>query len=328
MIRRVQGQRIARPAAARAVTGAVTAVIAMALLSACGTAAAGPAPVPAAPAASSPAATPPAAAAPSPSQVPAAAGQICVSASHPLAAAQMSADIARTVAARKDSVTGLAASDPGLGMTCVLRPETHFYSASVIKVTILSALLRKIGGVGGLTATERSLATQMITQSSNDAATALWNQVGMTSMQAFLTAAGMSHTRLSTSWGLTRITPSDELRLLQLLSVTGPVLGPYARGYVLRLMADVVPGERWGVSAGAGAGVTVHIKNGWLPYPAAADWNVNSLGVFTGTGFSYQMAVLTAPAAGGQSEAYGIKTVQQAAGIINRGLAGLRAIAG
>jgi hypothetical protein len=72
----------------------------------------------------------------------------------------------------------------------------------------------------------------------------------------------------------------------------------------------------------------VHIKNGWLPHPAANDWIINSLGVFTGSGINYQMALLTAPAVGGQTETYGIQTVEGVADIINRNLAGLSAIFG
>jgi hypothetical protein len=256
-----------------------------------------------------------------------AATPICVSAVHPLAAARMSANIATTLAQRPHSYVAIAASDPALGVTCARNLAVHFYSASVIKVTILSALLYKIGGMAHLTTAQRNLAYVMITQSSNSAATTLWNEVGMSAMQNFLNRAGMHSTVLSSAWGLTRITAQDELTQLRVLSYPS-LLGPYARAYVLSLMAQVISSQRWGVTAGAGAGVTVHIKNGWLPYPASYDWNINSLGVFTGSNINYQMAVLTAPAAGGQTESYGIQTVQGVAGIINRNLAGLYALFG
>jgi len=252
---------------------------------------------------------------------------ICVSSVHPQAAARMSANIASTVAQRPHSYVALAATDSALGVTCALNPNNHFYSASVIKVTILSALLYKIGGVGNLTAAQRNLAYAMITQSSNSAATTLWNEVGMSAMQNFLNRAGMHSTVLSTAWGLTRITAHDELTQLRALSYPS-LLGPYARAYVLSLMAQVISSQRWGVSAGVGSGVTVHIKNGWLGYPASYDWNINSLGVFTGSNINYQMAVLSGPRAGSQSESYGIQTVQGVAGIVNRNLAGLYAIFG
>lgn len=253
---------------------------------------------------------------------------ICVSALHPRAAATMTAQISTTLASRPHSAVGLAAWDPALGVSCAFHPTAHFYSASVVKVTIISALLLKIGGVGNLTTAQRNLAHAMITQSSNSAATTLWNQVGMPAMQRFLNMAGMSHTVLATAWGLTRITPSDELTLLHMLSVPGSVLGPYSRAYVLTLMAEVIPSQRWGVSAGAPSNVTVHLKNGWLGYPASYDWNINSIGVFTGTHISYQMVILTAPTRLGQSESYGIQTVQAIAAIINKNLAGLYALFG
>jgi Beta-lactamase enzyme family len=198
----------------------------------------------------------------------------------------------------------------------------HFYAASVIKVTIISALLHKVGGPSRLTATQRHLAYLMITQSNNNAATALWNDVGMTDMQAFLKKAGMRHTILSDAWGLTQITAQDELTLLHVLTKSNKVLGKSSHQYVLRLMAEVIPSERWGVSAGAPSDVTVHLKNGWLPYPKAIDWRINSIGAFTGKHIGYQIVVLTGPAtAAGQGESYGIQTVQLVADVINRILA-------
>jgi hypothetical protein len=248
--------------------------------------------------------------------------RICTSAKRPKLAARISSGIAAALAGRKDSVVGLAASDPALGLTCQFQQTLHFYAASVIKVTIISALLLKEHGPSGLTKRQRHLAYLMITQSNDNAATALWNDVGMTDMQRFLNKARMRHTELNVAWGLTLITAQDELTLLHLLVNPGKVLAKNSRNYVLSLMADVIPSERWGVPAGAPSDVTVHVKNGWLPYPGADDWHINSIGAFTGKHISYQIVVLTGPRANGtQSESYGIQTVQAAAGVINRVLA-------
>ncbi len=257
----------------------------------------------------------------SPSPKPQPKSGICTSAKHPKLAASISSGLTAALAGRKDSVVGLTADDPAEDLSCAFHRTWHFYAASVIKVTILGALLRKVGGPGGLTANQRHLAYLMITQSDNDAATDLWNDVGMTDMQAFLNAVGMRHTKLSYAWGLTQITAQDELMLLRVLVTTRKVLSKASRQYVLRLMAEVIPSERWGVSAGAPSEVTVHLKNGWLPYPDADDWRINSIGAFTGKNISYQIVVLTGPAAGGQSEGYGITTIQLAAAVINRILA-------
>jgi hypothetical protein len=82
-------------------------------------------------------------------------------------------------------------------------------------------------------------------------------------------------------------------------------------------MAHVELGQRWGVTAGAPAKVTVHVKNGWLPYPKR--WNINSIGIFTGTGIGYQIAMLTS---GNPSMAYGINTIEGACKYLNWNLPG------
>jgi hypothetical protein len=251
-----------------------------------------------------------------------AATSICTSTSHPFIAAKISSGIKSALGARPGSFVALAIDDPAHGLSCQLNATSHFYSASVIKVTILSALLLKVGGPRHLTATQRTLATQMITQSSNSAANTLWAEVGISHMQTFLDKAGMSETVLNDSaWGLTRITAHDELRQLQVLT-DSTVLNSASRGYVLTLMSEVIASERWGVSAGMAAAEKLHIKNGWLNYPGTGDWNINSIGALTGP-LNYDMAILTAPSSlsQGQSEGYGIATVQAAASVFNKDLA-------
>jgi beta-lactamase class A len=248
----------------------------------------------------------------------AAAPAICASAAHPLLAGRMSGEIAAALRGRRSTV-GLSVADPGLGLTCKLDAGGHFVAASAIKVTILSALLLKAGGAGHLTAAQRSLARLMITQSSNAAADRLWAQVGVAGVQRFLNRAGMTHTRLNDAWGLSELTAADELTLLRLLTSPGPVLTPASRSYVLSLMAQVIASQRWGTPAGIGAGVTVHVKNGWLPYPTGRNWHVNSLGAFAGPSTAYQLAVLSS---GNPSMSYGISTIQGAARVVNRDIAG------
>jgi hypothetical protein len=247
----------------------------------------------------------------------AAAPPVCVSAQHPLLAARMSAGINRALAGRRSAV-GLSVADQGLDLSCALRQGSHFDAASVIKVTIISALLLKEGGSAHLTAAQRSLAWTMITQSNDTSATKLWNEAGMAGMQRFLDRAGMTHTVLSYAWGLTALTAQDEVTLLRLLTSPGPVLDTASRDYVLYLMAHVVAGQRWGTPDGVPSGVTVHVKNGWLPYPTGADWHINSIGAFAGPGTSYQMAVLTS---GNPSMTYGVDTIDGAARVINGDIA-------
>jgi beta-lactamase class A len=243
---------------------------------------------------------------------------ICTSAKRPKLAARISRGILAALGGRVSAV-GLTVSDPRLDLACALHENTHFDSASAIKATIISALLRKVGGPSHLTKKQHTLAWLMITQSDNDAATALWDDVGITSLQSFLNAAKMTHTILDNgAWGLSQLTAQDEMTLLGVLVNKGKVLSNASRSYVLWLMSKVIASQRWGVPYGAPSDVTVSVKNGWLPYPASDDWHVNSIGAFRGHDISYRIVVLTS---GNPTMAYGVGTIQAAAKVINTQIA-------
>jgi len=257
---------------------------------------------------------PPAAAWPAAKAAPA----VCSSSAHPALAARIGRDIA---AARRGRVSAVAVAvdDPGAGITCRLNAAWQFDSASVVKATILGALLRKAQAQHrSLTGTEASLARAMITRSDNNAASALWARVGRSWLQRFLNLARMTHTVPGPggAWGLTLITASDEIKLLRILLRKNPVLDSASRNYELRLMAHVIPAQRWGVPAGAPAKLTAHVKNGWLPL-ARHGWHVHSIGCFTGRGGGYSIVVLTLD---NPSMAYGVRTIEAIARVINRDL--------
>jgi hypothetical protein len=104
--------------------------------------------------------------------------------------------------------------------------------------------------------------------------------------------------------------------LLKLLTSRNSVLTGKSRDYVLALMARVVSSQRWGVTAGAPASVTGHVKNGWLPLQTHG-WRINSIGSFSGHGRDYMIVMLTMD---NPTMAYGIDTIQGAAEVINREL--------
>ena len=242
----------------------------------------------------------------------------CTSASHPAIAARLASDIWAARRARSDSVA-LAVEDPILGVSCTLSGAARFDSASVVKVTILGALLRKaLDQHRYLTATEASRARVMITQSANNAASALWAELGRTYIQHFLSLAGMSQTTPGPGgyWGLTQITARDETRLLQLLLVPNTVLSNNSRAYARGLMTQVISSQRWGVPAGAPAGVVVHVKNGWLPR-ATHGWRIHSIGAFTSSRGWYTIVVLTQD---NPTMTYGVNTIQNIARVIHRDL--------
>ena len=66
----------------------------------------------------------------------------CKSSSHPALAARLDRDIDRALRGRVSAVA-VGVDDPGQGLRCWLHSTAHFDSASVVKVTILGALLRE-----------------------------------------------------------------------------------------------------------------------------------------------------------------------------------------
>jgi beta-lactamase class A len=270
-----------------------------------------------------PASTAAAAPTPSPASTPAAppaatAPGICTSSDQPALAAALSRRIVRALRGTEATV-GIAVEDTDEDFRCRYHQWREFHSASVIKVITLGALLYQLQQEHqSLSPEQAALATSMITESDNDAQDALWNEIGMPALQAFVNAAGMSHTVLGTDdfWGLTEVNAHDELRLLRLLITPNTVLDSSSRRYALTLMAEVISWQRWGVSAGAPADMTVHLKNGWLPDPDM--WDINSIGDFTHHDRDYSIAILTS---NDPDMTYGVDTVESVARLINKALA-------
>jgi hypothetical protein len=199
--------------------------------------------------------------------------------------------------------------------------------ASVVKLDVLETLLAERGDSSptGLSAGDRSLAEQMIEDSDNDAATSLWYEVGgAAKIRSFNAAAGLTRTSPSPcvvcpgfpwpGWGLTTTVPTDQIALLRELVSSGTLLTRAERSYALSLMENVTLSQRWGVSGGVPAQVTVALKNGWLPLNAAdTDWQINSVGWISGSGRNYLIAVLTT---GNPTEQYGINTIDELSAIV------------
>ena len=168
-----------------------------------------------------------------------------------------------------------------------------FHTASIVKADILATLmLQHQTARRALTTAEKALATRMIEDSDNAAATALWNDVGGASGVARANVRlGLRHTVMSVAWGLTGTTASDQLTLLSdLVSVRSP-LSAASRSYELGLMRHVEPGQAWGVTAAATPGTPSAVKNGWLPDPNL--WVINSIGVIHNSGHVLLVAVLS-----------------------------------
>jgi len=266
----------------------------------------------------------PAAPSASPRAVPTAGAAAAAGRQDPLGAAAASylSDRAGTVLA--------AVYDVGTGRTWRLGQGQPQAEASVVKLDVLETLLAEHGQDDGtgLSDSDRSLAEQMIEYSDNDAATSLWYEVGGAArIGSFNARAGLTHTAPSScvvcpgfswpGWGLTTTTPEDQIALLRQLVAPG-LLTSAERDYALSLMEDVTPSQRWGISGGVPAQVTVALKNGWLPLRGTdSDWQVNSVGWVSGGGRNYLIAVLTT---GNPSEQYGIDTIDQLAAMAWQGM--------
>ena len=241
-------------------------------------------------------------------------------ADHRALAARVSADIWAGLRGRNGS-HAVSVYDRVTGLSCIYNGSKHFDSASIVKAIILGALMRWHQETKtSLSSWEKNEATLMIEQSDNDAATALWDELGMDNLQHFLNLAGMGETQLGQDgyWGLTQVTAHDEMLLLKLLTAANSVLDANSRSYELYLMAHVVNWEAWGVTAGTPSDVTWHVKNGWLP--DATGWHINSIGAFTGHGKDYMMAVLSVNANSSDDEQYGINTIEDIARLVQRDL--------
>ena len=213
--------------------------------------------------------------------------------------------------------------DPAAGVTAIYHAHRSFDTASIVKADILAVLLLRNQRAGvALSEEDQELATRMIEDSDNDAASALWDAVqGGPGLAAGNAALGL-HGIVPGSggyWGLTTTTAASELDLLTDLTSAGSPLSASARHYELGLMRDVEAGQGWGVSAAATAGTRPAVKNGWLPAGPDGTWVINSIGVIRQGGQRFLVAVLSS---GQPSEPAGISQVQAAARAAVSGITG------
>jgi len=198
------------------------------------------------------------------------------------------------------------------GVTVTHDGGRRFHTASIVKADILAALLLRHQATGTpLSEDERELAVAMIEHSDNDAASALWYDIGEGSgLAAANVRLGLRHTTPGSGgyWGLTSTTVADQLRLLTDLTSRRSPLNRSSRACELALMRAVERDQAWGVSAAATSRASVAVKNGWLPDPDL--WVINSIGLVPHDGHRLLIAVLSD---GHDSEAAGVSACEQAA---------------
>jgi beta-lactamase class A len=190
----------------------------------------------------------------------------------------------------------VAVLDKKTGKRYSYRGSETYETASVVKVQVLGCLLLTTQDHDrGLSGTELSLAKRMIRLSDNDATTALFSRLGKApAVQSCDKRLGLTQTKVNSSWGLTRTTVNDQVKLLsQLVSTTSP-LSASSRKLAFTLMSTVDEAQDWGVPAVAEAGETTTVKNGWLPRSADNNlWIINTVGRVTGGDTDVSIAVLS-----------------------------------
>jgi beta-lactamase class A len=188
----------------------------------------------------------------------------------------------------------------------------EFVTASIVKVDILFTLLYRAQQAGqALTPEDQDLATTMIENSDNDAASDLYDDVGGAgAIDGANRVCGLSETTAGTDgyWGLTTTTVDDQIRLLRTVFTRPSPLSPASQEYIQSLMSQVEADQQWGVTAAADPGTQFMVKNGWLPNPDL--WEINSIGEVTHDGQRMLIAVLSDDNA---SEDSGISLVEAAA---------------
>lgn len=216
----------------------------------------------------------------------------------------------------------LALFDQVTGAEVLYNETVRFETASIVKVDILSTLMWQKQDDGGISSSQQRLATKMITQSDNDAATSLFHAIGGASgLASGNKAFGLTHTTPNKAWGLTKTTVADQIQLLRVLCADDGPLTQDSRDYILGLMNKVVSSQRWGVPSAAGDQATeVYVKNGWLSRSAdGGRWIINSIGRIIEPGHDWLVAVLTNYHT---SESSGIKQVEHAASLAVDGMRG------
>jgi hypothetical protein len=190
----------------------------------------------------------------------------------------------------------VAVLDNKTGDEYAYRGTEKYDTASIVKAQILACMLLKDQDAGREpTSGEMALAKPMIRLSDNNAATSLFQRVGARSgLTKCNKRLGLSQTVVNSSWGLTRTTADDQIKLLsELVDAKGP-LDADSRKTAFTLMSTVNSAQDWGIPSIARAGETAIVKNGWDTRSADGGlWAVNTIGRVTSDDVDVSVAVLS-----------------------------------
>ena len=187
-----------------------------------------------------------------------------------------------------------------------------FSSASVVKAMLMVAYLNHPTVRGrSLTEADRALLDPMVRWSDNVAATRVRDFVGNGALVALARRVGMARFAVAASWGSSQITAAGQTKLF--IRIDRLVVRRHRR-VALRLLATIVPEQRWGIGRLSLRPWTLHFKGGWGDGSGAVDHQVALL---RSGRHRIAVAIMTA---GNPSHAYGQQTLEGLARRLLRGL--------
>jgi len=160
----------------------------------------------------------------------------------------------------------------GGSISYAVRTPKHLYgngvhrrmrSASVVKAMLMITYLnhRRIRG-RRLSRSSRALIAPMIRRSDNLTATAIRDFVGNAALRRLARRVGMRNFATARIWGKTQITAADQTKLF--LNIDRYVVRRH-RATAMRLLASIVPTQRWGIAQARPPGWALYFKSGWVP---------------------------------------------------------------
>jgi hypothetical protein len=170
--------------------------------------------------------------------------------------------------------------------------------ASVSKVSIAVQFLRFLRAQKrDITADEIIKVGRMIEISDDGDADSLWaTSGGEAGLAATIAAAGMKQTsyKAGLGWGLASTTAHDQALLAAALA-RKRLLEPTDTRFLLGLMRNVEPTQRWGFADSIDPTLQPAVKNGWYEATDNSIWGVNCMAIFDSPTLAhpFSIAVMT-----------------------------------
>jgi D-alanyl-D-alanine dipeptidase len=242
---------------------------------------------------------------------------VAATSASPAAAQQPTAFPAeKSIRAVKAFVDGRATSSFALidsrGRLHGFQARRRYASASIVKVMLLVAYLRRLDGRMPPPA-DRELLHTMIVLSGNKVASIIQGKVGAAALWEVARDAGMRDFSVSGGWGSSLISAADQARFIRRFDRMIPA---GTRDYARRLMSSIDRRQRWGFPRPAlDLGFDAFFKIGWRG--TAAGRLVHAAGLFERDGERVSLVVLTD---GNPSHDFGTDTIRGAAERAFRGV--------